>query len=254
MTRAILFDAGNTLVHFDCEYVSQTLMEAGYPVPPIVVRHAEHKTRFAIDSMLLARMERKEEIRSGTASMHDSQLWQIYFSKLLASLAIPCDRQATIIEKLVAREKASALGLWHSLEPGLRLVLSELKQRGYSLAVVSNSDGRLKEKLRRLMLTHYFDLIVDSDEVGIEKPDPRLFQFALRQCGLEAADALYIGDMYSVDVLPARQAGLRALLYDPAGLYGEYETTVIRWWSDLLGMFPRRVFADAAYPMAMDPV
>jgi HAD superfamily hydrolase (TIGR01509 family) len=254
MTKAILFDAGNTLVLFDCDYAAQILEAAGFPVSPLVIRHAEHKARFAIDGMLLARMERAEEIPKGTASMHHSRLWQLYFSKLLAFLGIPEERQEPIIVKLAAREKASALGLWRKLEPGLRLILSELRHRGYSLAVVSNSDGRLKEKLRGLLLAHYFDLIIDSDEVGIEKPDPRLFQFALQKCGLNAAEALYIGDLYSVDVLAARKAGLHALLYDPAGLYGGYETTVVRWWSDLLALLPRRAFADAACAMEMDLV
>jgi putative hydrolase of the HAD superfamily len=254
MTEAVLFDAGNTLVLFDCEYVSQTLMEAGYSLPPIAVCQAECRARFAIDSLLLARMERKETIPSGTASMHHSSLWNVYFSKLLTWVGVAEDRQATIIDKLIAREKASALGLWRRVEPGLRLILSELRHRGYKLGVVSNSDGRLREKFRALQLEPYFDLILDSDEVGIEKPDSRLFQLALRQCGLKPSDALYIGDLYSVDVLAARSAGLRALLYDPAGLYGKYETTVIRWWSDLLGMLPRRVLADEACTPALHPV
>jgi putative hydrolase of the HAD superfamily len=239
MTEAILFDAGNTLVLFDCDYVAQTLSEAGGSVSAAAIRQAEYQARFAIDSLLLARMECKEELPRGTASMHHTDLWRLYFAKLLASVEVAEDRQPAIIDALIARERASPLGLWRKLAPGLRLVLSELRHRGYTLAVVSNSDGRLKEKFRELKIDGFFDLIIDSDEVGIEKPDPRLFQLALRACNVGTSSAaLYIGDLYSVDVLAARRAGLQALLYDPAGLYGNYEATVVRLWSDLLNLLP----------------
>ncbi len=251
MIKGVLFDAGNTLVLFDCEYVSQAVMEAGYSVPPVTVRAAEYRARFAIDCELLRRMERQEALPSGTASMHASGLWQVYFSTLLGLLGIAEDRRTLIVEKLLRREKASARGLWHRLEPGLRLVLSELRHRGYRLGVVSNSDGRLRDKFNELQLTQYFDFILDSDEVGIEKPDVRLFHLGLQRSGLAAEEALYIGDLYTVDVLAARRAGIHALLYDPAGLYHDYEPTVIRWWSDLLRRLPRLIFAEAERSLAL---
>jgi HAD superfamily hydrolase (TIGR01509 family) len=234
MIRGIFFDAGNTLVLFDCEYLAEVIREVHEPVSGSSIREAEYKARFAIDVGLLSRMERNEEIQSGAASMHSADLWLLYFSTLLRLIGIAKDKHSEVIQRLIQKEKATAKGLWHRLEPELCPVLSQLRRAGYFLGVISNSDGRLTDKFADLQLTQYFDLILDSEDVGVEKPDPRLFHIGLRQSGLAASDALYIGDLYTVDVLAARRAGMQARLYDPAGLYHQYEPLGIRRWGDLM--------------------
>jgi putative hydrolase of the HAD superfamily len=52
---------------------------------------------------------------------------------------------------------------------------------------------------------------------GVEKPDPEIFLRACRRMGVEPGAALYVGDLYPVDVLGARSAGMEALLLDPMG-------------------------------------
>src|SRR5207237_1106396 len=86
--------------------------------------------------------------------------------------------------------------------------------------VVSNSNGTIKRILDDLGLTRDLDFVLDSQEEGVEKPDPRFFQRALARAGVEAADAAYIGDLYSVDVVGARRAGIRAVLMDPGRCWG----------------------------------
>ena len=56
--------------------------------------------------------------------------------------------------------------------------------------------------------------------VGVEKPDPRIFHLALERAGVAAAEAVYVGDLYSVDVVGARAAGLSAILMDPGACWG----------------------------------
>jgi putative hydrolase of the HAD superfamily len=68
-------------------------------------------------------------------------------------------------------------------------------------------------------LRPYFHFVLDSRLVGVEKPDPRIFQIALDQVGISPAEALYIGDLYSIDVVGSRAAGMHAILLDPAGLW-----------------------------------
>jgi len=58
-------------------------------------------------------------------------------------------------------------------------------------------------------------VVVDSDVVGVEKPDPRIFSFALDALGLEADRCLYVGDTVWFDVQGARAAGLRPVHVDP---------------------------------------
>jgi FMN phosphatase YigB (HAD superfamily) len=63
--------------------------------------------------------------------------------------------------------------------------------------------------------------VLDSHEWGVEKPDPRLFRLALEQSGADAARTVHVGDLYHVDVVGARSAGLRdGVLLDLANLYG----------------------------------
>jgi FMN phosphatase YigB (HAD superfamily) len=77
---------------------------------------------------------------------------------------------------------------------------------------VSNSDGRVAQALESAGLGEHFEVVVDSKLAGVEKPDPRIFRAALDRLGIEPAAALYVGDVYEVDVVGARAAGLDAAL------------------------------------------
>jgi FMN phosphatase YigB (HAD superfamily) len=99
--------------------------------------------------------------------------------------------------------------------------------------VVSNANGRLRHLFDRLDLTQWFDAVLDSHEWGVEKPDPRLFQHALEQSRADASRTVHVGDLYHVDVVGARAAGLHAVLLDVAGLYDGYDCPRIRTFSEL---------------------
>ena len=85
--------------------------------------------------------------------------------------------------------------------------------------VVSNANGTLAAHFDRLGLTAAVDLVLDSQVEGVEKPDPRLFQIALARSGASPDTTVHVGDLYHVDVVGARAAGLRAVLVDAGGLY-----------------------------------
>jgi FMN phosphatase YigB (HAD superfamily) len=80
----------------------------------------------------------------------------------------------------------------------------------------------------RLGLTRHFQLICDSFLEGVEKPDPRFFQIALERSGGLRETTMHVGDLYHVDVVGARNAGLRAALLDAADLYSGYECVRVR--------------------------
>ena len=63
------------------------------------------------------------------------------------------------------------------------------------------------------------DCLLDSHDEGVEKPDPRFFELALGRSGARRESTIHVGDIYHVDVVGARAAGLRAVLLDQAGLY-----------------------------------
>jgi putative hydrolase of the HAD superfamily len=98
-----------------------------------------------------------------------------------------------------------------------RQALGRLKAAGLLLGVVSNSEGRVGQALEAAGLREYFDVVVDSGLIGIEKPDPRIFQAALEALGVGPEEALYVGDLYEVDVVGARAAGIEAVLLESSG-------------------------------------
>ena len=100
------------------------------------------------------------------------------------------------------------------LYPEATETLDALKQRGLRLAVISNFDSRLLRIIDGLNVGARFAQIFVSSSVGYAKPQPQIFNFALRQFGLTPDQALHIGDSETNDLLGARNAGMRALLVD----------------------------------------
>jgi putative hydrolase of the HAD superfamily len=89
--------------------------------------------------------------------------------------------------------------------------------------MISNSDGSIERMITEQGLAPYFRFVLDSRVVGVEKPDPRIFHMALERAEVGPAEAVYIGDLYSIDVVGSRAAGLDAILLDPAGLWGHVD-------------------------------
>lgn len=101
-----------------------------------------------------------------------------------------------------------------TLFPEVRNALAALKQRGMTLAVISNFDSRLINILHGLDAARWFEEIYVSSRVGHAKPDRRIFEVALRRHGLAAANAAHVGDSEKNDWHGANAAGLKGLLVD----------------------------------------
>ncbi|MBN2378778.1 HAD family hydrolase [candidate division WOR-3 bacterium] len=100
-------------------------------------------------------------------------------------------------------------------EPGAKEVLSALKDRGYPLALLSNtSHGHIiRQIMDREGLTPFFDHLIYTDEIGPRKPNPKAFEFLLERLGTEPQETVHIGDRLELDVLGARRSGIRSVLY-----------------------------------------
>lgn len=99
--------------------------------------------------------------------------------------------------------------------PGAVELLSQLKAKGFQLALVSNGGHATRLNiLKGLGFEAYFDLIVSSELAGVAKPNTQIFHYTSEQLGLEAAQCLFIGDHPINDVYGAEQAGMNALLLE----------------------------------------
>jgi putative hydrolase of the HAD superfamily len=115
--------------------------------------------------------------------------------------------------------------LWTSLVPGSASALLALSQTGVGVAFVSNSDGTAERKLRRLGICQVgpgdgveVAAIIDSTVVGVAKPDPAIFDFALQALGVDRQRTVYVGDSRVYDVEGARAAGIIPIHFDPFGV------------------------------------
>jgi putative hydrolase of the HAD superfamily len=107
--------------------------------------------------------------------------------------------------------------VWNDVRP----TLARLKASGFRLLAVSNWDDRLRPLLGALDLAACFDVIVVSGELGVHKPDPRIFAQASRLAGVPPAALVHVGDSATEDVGGAREAGWHAVHLVREGPLGE---------------------------------
>jgi putative hydrolase of the HAD superfamily len=112
-----------------------------------------------------------------------------------------------LVEDLHAASKAYTLEAYAEV-PG---VLSTLRDRGVTLAICSNWDWDLERAVRQSGLGGLVDVVVTSAQAGARKPHPRIFRHTLERCGVEAGEALFVGDTYSADVEGPLAAGMRVV-------------------------------------------
>ena len=100
-------------------------------------------------------------------------------------------------------------------------VLGTLKARGYRLGVIANQVPGTAERLRNWDILQYFDVIAPSAELGMAKPDPAIFLWALQKAGCKPENAAMIGDRIDNDILPAKALGMKTIrvLTGPASTY-----------------------------------
>ncbi len=118
--------------------------------------------------------------------------------------------------RLVANTyKTRWIAFEHSIE-----TLKKLKEQGYKVGLISNWDSSCRAVLEQTGLLEYFDHTIISSEVGIEKPNPQIFERAFEIANVKAENALYVGDNYYDDVLGCEKVGMDCLLINPHNKFG----------------------------------
>ena len=121
--------------------------------------------------------------------------------------------------------------------PNTAEVLEQLS-RSFRLGVISNSDGRIAKVLEEVGIAHCFESFTDSGIVGHEKPHPDIFAAAIKSVGVDPAETVYVGDIYSVDYLGAKAAGMDAILLDVSGAYHDRKLSRVESLAELKKKFP----------------
>jgi putative hydrolase of the HAD superfamily len=196
--RVIFFDVGNTLL-----FPNRAKMLA--PIP-----NHRHPT---IEQWQALERKTKNEFDQGMQSGRvDHGFWWTFHTYLLAELGEDASLRSALIEN--TQNSAN----WDQILPGTREALDRIRQN-FRIAVISNADGGIERVLSRCGIAACFESITDSGIVGVEKPRPEIFAAALKAMQARADESLYVGDVYSVDYVGARNAGMEAILLDLAGAY-----------------------------------
>lgn len=220
MIRTLFLDAGGVIVYPNWQRVADTLMRHGVRADADALRSAEPHAKRIID----------EGTHVGRTT--DAQRAWVYMDLVFERAGVARGAGTDAAIKEIAAYHAQE-NLWEHVPDDVVPALQRLRAMVPKMVVVSNANGALHRAFDRLDLSRHFDVICDSFVEGVEKPDPRYFQIALERSGSEAQTTLHVGDLYYVDVVGARGAGLSAILLDTAGLYEDADCRRVRNLAEL---------------------
>lgn len=219
--ETVFLDAGGVLMYPNWWRVAAALDARGVAVSPESLMKADPVARRELDDL---------HVIGGTT---DASRGWLFFDLILKHARISASPgTAAALSELHTYHTAS--NLWEYVPPDVIPAVDALRARGLRLVVVSNANGTLKAHMDRLDMTRRFDCVLDSADEGVEKPDPRFFRIALQRSGARKETTVHVGDLYHVDVVGARSAGLRAVLLDEANLRPDADCPRIRSLADFL--------------------
>ena len=237
MTRleTVFLDAGGVLVFPNWQRISEVL--------------AAHGVQVAADALAAVEAQAKHHLdrsRTVKASNDTQRGWQ-YFNLILerAGVQLNAATDAALAE-LHAYHQAS--NLWEYMPDDVLPSLRAIGILGLKSVVVSNANGTICALAERIGIGAEVHCVLDSHTEGVEKPDPRFFEIALRRGRASRATTIHVGDIYEVDVVGARAAGIRPVLLDAAGLYPDADCPRVQSLPELVrrivneefGTLPRR--------------
>jgi putative hydrolase of the HAD superfamily len=221
MLETVFLDAGGVLVFPNWNRISQSLKARGIDVDPAALARAEHFAKKRLDTGHTIK------------ATNDAGRGWLYFNLIFEEAGVPLDArvEAALVELHAYHQESN---LWELVPATVFPALAALRERGLKLTIVSNANGRLRVLFERLELSGCVDCLLDSHDEGVEKPDPRFFDIALARSGARRETTIHVGDLYHVDVVGARAAGLRGVLLDEAGLYPDVDCLRVRSLNELV--------------------
>jgi beta-phosphoglucomutase len=215
----VVFDVGGTLLGFHDRAAFQAfLAHAGLPATDEDARRFHRR----LISVIVGERDAAQGLGATETELND--WWRGNFARTWPDRP---DLAEEMSRWLVA-------GRFDQLYDDVLPVLDALQAVGMPMGVLSNFGTHLWNTLRRFNLLPYFDFVVVSAEVGLAKPDPRIFELVVEKAGQPAGRLLYVGDHFGDDIEGARGAGLDAVLIDRGDHHGDDLCPRIRSLEDLV--------------------
>jgi putative hydrolase of the HAD superfamily len=183
VTRAVVFDLFETLVDYD----EQKSLDFSAAAAELLGRDPE---------------EFHKVWRAGRPARDSGPL-----RDYLASIGITGDEAGRLMEL----RRASSLGLLATPRPGVVDTIAELRRRGLGVGLITVCSEDVVEVWEETPFADVFDAAVFSCSCGYLKPDPRIYDVALRKLGVDAREAIFVGDGTNDELAGAEAVGMRAV-------------------------------------------
>jgi FMN phosphatase YigB (HAD superfamily) len=218
--RLLCLDAGNTVIFLDHARIARLLGQEGHEVSAATLIRCEGEAKCLLEDGYGERPTWEYEREVGAIG------WGRTIATMLAQANVDRARIPELLAKLW--QSHLELNLWWLVPEGMGAALDEIRALGVKVVIVSNSEGMLDVLFERLKIASHFDLVVDSGKVGVEKPEPGIWQIALAVYPTAHDEVLHLGDTYATDIAGAQGLGLRTALIDPYGHYTKRHLAVPR--------------------------
>lgn len=230
--RAVLFDLDGTLRHNDPSSTETFLdyaVQLGAIDSPTQRRHATRWTHYywAQSAEMLADLEHFQSL--------SHEFWTFYSERTLIEFGCT-PVQAKALAPVVHRYMSEDYKPRDIVRDDVIPTIQALRSAGFMLGIVSNREESFEEYLAMLDMHKYFNLALAAGEINAWKPEPQIFEYALRQLNISANQAIYVGDNYYADIVGSREAGLQPVLLDPEQVFPSPGCPVINQISDLLNL------------------
>jgi putative hydrolase of the HAD superfamily len=216
MSRAVFFDWFNTLAHYDpprYQLQSQACHELGIEVlPEALQRGILLADGYFFGENAISPVEKRNPEEK-------AKVYIRYQGTILTEAGVKVAKE--LLLKIMSRVQELFKGATFALFDDVLSTMRTLKERQLVLGLLTNAPKDTISIYRQLGLEPYLDFVVTSEEAGGDKPQPPIFLMALERAGVDAAEAVHVGDQYRIDVVGARGVGISPILIDRYDLYPE---------------------------------
>ena len=216
MVKAIFFDWFNTLARFEPprhELYSRILRQFEIELNQReIIRGILTADRYYFEENAKSPIDKR-------SPEEQAEVYTYYTKMILAEAGIEATPELPL--KIVQMALQQFRGVSFALFDDVLPTLNTLKKLRLVLGLITNVAQDISPISHKLGLEPYLDFMVSSREVGADKPDPAIFLAALQRAGVEASEAIHVGDQYSLDVVGARGVGITPMFIDRYDLYPE---------------------------------
>jgi HAD superfamily hydrolase (TIGR01549 family) len=214
--EAVFFDWFNTLAEYYPlreELQNQAIQEFGFTVSTEQVKRAllnADQLIFDENAKYPMRLRSKQE---------QTEIYTQYETLLLKGVGIDLTNDAVTVVKIFKRVEELYGDIGFRLYDDVIPVLKKLKNKDLKTGLITNLEIDMKPICSGLGLDPYLDIIVTSGEAGSNKPQPEIFLLALEKAGVNASEAIHVGDQYNIDAIGAMRAGIKPIIIDRNDMY-----------------------------------